>query len=145
MLTVALIMSGCHAGLTEIAMDLYKAAADKISQSGKLHFEQKIETSISCSKNFTYFDRMFTNLDLDDPNEYVYVSDDSELIITRLDSAWVMHQVRDNELLMFGLTKNCPDSAQWYWPHTLDPVFVQKEPLCVLEKVMLGNMLISNS
>ena len=148
MFTVALLplfgVPSCSAGLTDIAMDLFNTATENMGlfQKRKLHFDHSSHFD-SCSKNFKYFDKVFTNMDLDDPNEYFYISDDSELIITKMESSWVMHQVIDNELLMFGLAQgaegnNCPDSVQWYWSHTLDPVYVEKEPLCILEKVFLN-------
>ena len=71
----------------------------------KLHFEQSNSTnSIDCGSSFDFLDMKFSSIELADPNEYFFVSDNTEYIVTRLENSWLLHNVIDDDLLMFGLS-----------------------------------------
>ena len=65
--------------------------------------------------NFTYLGHLFTLLELEDQNETIFISDDTDYIVTRVENAWLMHHVHDNEPVMFGLI-----------PHSAKGIFIVK-------------------
>merc|ERR1719356_2120407 len=92
--------------------------------------------------NFTYLGHLFTLLELEDQNETIFISDDTDYIVTRVENAWLMHHVHDNEPVMFGLIPHsatsplCPDKVDWYWSSTMDRVeYEEKEKECSVEIV----------
>ena len=46
----------------------------------------------------------FSSIELADPDEYFFVSENTEYVVTRLENSWLLHNVIDDELLMFGLS-----------------------------------------
>ena len=75
--------------------------------ASKLHFEQRNSTnSHVCESSFDFLDMKFSSIELADPNEYFFVSDNTEYVVTRLENSWLLHNVIDDDLLMFGLSGN---------------------------------------
>ena len=75
--------------------------------ASKLHFEQTNSTnSYACESSFDFLDMKFSSIELADPNEYFFVSENTEYVVTRLENSWLLHNVIDDDLLMFGLSGN---------------------------------------
>lgn len=123
MLPFALLVTGAQAGIWEAAMSLLNTATIDMPSASKLHFEQRNSTnSHVCESSFDFLDMKFSSIELADPNEYFFVSDNTEYVVTRLENSWLLHNVIDDDLLMFGLSGECPENANWYWIHTMERV-----------------------
>lgn len=123
MLSFAFLVTGAQAGIWEAAMSLLNSVTIDMPSASKLHFEQSNNTnSHGCKSSFDFLDMKFTSIELADPNEYFFVSDTTEYVVTRLENSWLLHNVIDDDLLMFGLSGECPENANWYWIHTMERV-----------------------
>lgn len=124
MLPFAFFVTGAQAGIWEAALSLLNTATVDLpdNTAGKLHFESSNSTVPNCKSSFDFLEMEFSPIELADPNEYFFVSDNTEYVVTRLESSWLLHNVIDDELLMFGLSGECPGDANWYWINTMEKV-----------------------
>ena len=100
----------------EIKLEPLKATIDMPSGS-KLHFEQNNSTkSLDCGSSFDFLDMKFSSIELADPSEYFFVSDNTEYVVTKLENSWLLHNVIDDDLLMFGLSGKWLIHGLWNLP-----------------------------
>ena len=101
----------------EKIINLKLAALDAAlhSPTEKLHYQSPDTMTDTYCPNFTYLGHLFTLLELEDQNETIFISDDTDYIVTRVENAWLMHHVHDNEPVMFGLI-----------PHSAKGIFIVK-------------------
>ena len=98
------------------------------------------ETQDSYCSSFSYLGNFFTRLDLEDQTETIFISNDTDYIVTRAETAWIMHHVHDTEPVMFGLIPRtatsplCPNSVDWFWSGTMERVAYQEKE-CSVEMV----------
>ena len=99
-----------------IKLEPLKATIDMPSGS-KLHFEQNNSTNpLDCGSSFDFLDMKFSSIELADPNEYFFVSDNTEYVVTKLENSWLLHNVIDDDLLMFGLSGKWLIHGLWNFP-----------------------------
>ena len=57
----------------------------------------------SCDQ-FHFLEMDFVPIAVSDPDEYIFVSDTEEYLVTKSETAWLLQSIIDNELIMFGLS-----------------------------------------
>ena len=57
----------------------------------------------SCDR-FHFLEMDFVPIAVSDPDEYIFVSDTEEYLVTKSETAWLLQSIIDNELIMFGLS-----------------------------------------
>ena len=57
----------------------------------------------SCDQ-FQFLEMNFVPIAVSDPDEYIFVSDTEEYLVTKSETAWLLQSIVDNELIMFGLS-----------------------------------------
>ena len=57
----------------------------------------------SCDQ-FNFLEMDFVPIAVSDPDEYIFVSDTEEYLVTKSETAWLLQSIIDNELIMFGLS-----------------------------------------